>query len=209
MRDENIVYLSSNLLTLIGLIIGLECISLLFNFVEYRYIQRIILYDYDYTSDRLFITLQNSILSVIYGIFRIFTFIYFIRWMYFAHKNLEEKQVYYLNFRSGSAIWSWFVPVLNLILPFQIIREIYETTFSLAGNENTSSSLAAWWWIVSLISIIAGFFEPGVIRGINSADPIEYFGNPLPFILPPVIGILSLSLGFVMVNRIRKTLKSL
>lgn len=209
MRDEKIIYLSSNLLALIGILITLECISLFFNLMEYRYIQRILLYDYDYSADRLFITLQNSLISILYLIFRILSFAYFIRWMYHAHKNLEEKQIYYLNYRSGSSVWSWFVPLLNLILPFQIVREIYETTINLTGKEDRSSSLVTWWWTLSLVSILAGFFEPGVLKGINSADLMEYFRNPFPFFIPPLAVLVSLALGFIMVSRIRQALKSL
>jgi hypothetical protein len=81
-------------------------------------------------------------------------------WMYRAHANLRALGVRDLDYTSGWAAGAWFVPFLNLVRPFRIMKEIWK------GSEGTYEdparwklapvpSFIGWWWATWLISNFA------------------------------------------------------
>ena len=56
------------------------------------------------------------------------TAIFFIRWIHRAYKNLLELGTPDLRFKPGWAIGGWFVPILNLWRPKQIVNDTWRAT---------------------------------------------------------------------------------
>ncbi len=86
----------------------------------------------------------------------IFTVICVLMWMYRAHKNLRPLPQRILLFTPGGAVGWWFCPFLNLVRPFQVMREIYNVSDEGATGELMESSsygIGLWWffWIVGNI----------------------------------------------------------
>jgi hypothetical protein len=89
------------------------------------------------------------------------TVIVFLIWIHRAHKNLAAFDTAGLEYSPGWAVGGFFVPFLNLIRPFQVMREIWKASDPDVDYDNanswqyssTSPLLAAWWgtWIVSNI----------------------------------------------------------
>lgn len=81
-------------------------------------------------------------------------------WMYRAHANLTALGRAGQDYTSGWAAGAWFVPFLNLVRPFRIMKEIWKgsdsahphsTGWKLAPNP----SIIGWWWAAWLISNFA------------------------------------------------------
>ena len=87
------------------------------------------------------------------------TVVAFLIWIHRAYRNLETFGVAGLEYSPGWAIGGFFVPILNLIRPFQVVREIWKASNPDPDYQNamswqysgTSPLVGAWWgtWIAS------------------------------------------------------------
>ena len=173
---------------------------------EYALIQKILSYEGNFESSVTGLTVFQTIISILQGLTGLFIIFYFLRWFYHSHLLLEEdKSIYYLNHQSNSAIWSWFVPVINLILPYLVMRENYETWRELkTESRKRPDNIVISWWILFIASTLAGFFGIGIFDGINSSNLEKYINNPWPFFLPGLIEIAAISLTIKMLKNFKK-----
>jgi hypothetical protein len=87
------------------------------------------------------------------------TVVVFLMWLYRAYENLPAFGHWRssIKFSSGWAVGSFFVPILNLVVPYQAVRELWrksETANPLTfGEIGPPSFFPLWWgfWIVSNI----------------------------------------------------------
>jgi hypothetical protein len=92
----------------------------------------------------------------------------FIMWLYRAYQNVDAVKPGGRRHSHGWAIGAWFVPILNLFRPKQIVNDIWW-----AADERPQWSALAWaWWTVFLIS---GFFDRVVVRSNLTAETPEEF----------------------------------
>jgi Domain of unknown function (DUF4328) len=87
------------------------------------------------------------------------TVVAFLIWFHRAHKNPSSFGAPGLEYSPGWAVGGFFVPFLNLIRPFQVMREIWKASDPEADPQiahswqysSTSPLIAAWWgtWILS------------------------------------------------------------
>jgi len=77
--------------------------------------------------------------------------IVFIRWMHAAYRNLEAVAPAEKRYSAGWAIGSWFVPIMNLFRPKQMVNDIWR-----AGGRDPQDAQPGWlllsWWALWLIS---------------------------------------------------------
>lgn len=79
----------------------------------------------------------------------------FIRWFRRAYFNLHLVAQNLENIE-GWASGAWFVPFLNLVKPYQIMRELYTRTIKLVNSPITDTSFIGWWWGLWVINNIIG-----------------------------------------------------
>ena len=89
--------------------------------------------------------------------------IVYLVWIHRAHKNLQALGNRMLEFTPGWAAGWYFVPFLNLVRPFQVMREIVggsdPDTVPRSGTEWQAASLSpviGAWWAAYIISGILG-----------------------------------------------------
>jgi hypothetical protein len=58
----------------------------------------------------------------------VFAAIFFIRWLHRAYTNIVPLGAQYPRYSTGTAIWSWFVPILNLWRPKQVINDVWRAS---------------------------------------------------------------------------------
>ena len=104
--------------------------------------------------------IRVEILDNIYSLSYIISIILFIMWFRRAYYNLHKK-VTYLSWKEGWASGAWFVPILNLYRPYQIMIEMYEETQELLLQKDSNSNLklstlyvGLWWALWSICGII-------------------------------------------------------
>ncbi len=80
----------------------------------------------------------------------------FLMWFYRAHRNLNALGNDELEYKSGWTIWGFFIPFLNLVRPFQMMRETWHgsdptllgqsASFVQDGVQRGTPTLVGWWW---------------------------------------------------------------
>jgi len=74
----------------------------------------------------------------------LFTAIWFIAWLYRAYGNALAMGAR-SHWSQGWAIGGWFVPLMNLIVPFQIVAAVRRNAEAMAGRR-TGGQLEVCWW---------------------------------------------------------------
>ncbi len=94
----------------------------------------------------------------------------FLMWFHRAHRNLPALGNRRLEYTPGWAVGAWFVPILNLFRPYQIMREVWKG--SDPENLQTSypggaggSAMVGWWWALFIVMGVSGN-----MTNINSTD---------------------------------------
>ncbi len=98
----------------------------------------------------------------------------FCMWVHRASKNLAALNVVGQRFSPGWSVGWWFVPIMNLFRPYQVIREICRGSHlqatrqdSLAWRDVPPSAILGWWWGIWIVS---NFIDAGVLRAWRSDD---------------------------------------
>ena len=103
---------------------------------------------------------QEAIL-VVWVVLSIATAAAFLVWIYRAHKNLPALGAKNLQYSPRWAVGWWFVPIMNLARPFQVVTEIWKasdpevTDGHSWRNTPLSPLISSWWTLWILSSIIA------------------------------------------------------
>jgi uncharacterized protein DUF4328 len=134
---------------------------------------------------QLILSLLNSTVSYIGLSLFTATAAMFLVWLHRAYSNLPSLGVPRPNFSSGWVIVSWFVPILNLFRPYQIVKYIRnksdpETVGVGGGYYDTggNSTLKAWW----------GFWLAGSILSNQTYSNAENLDGQMASILVGVFG---------------------
>lgn len=130
-----------------------------------------------------------KILDIFETIMIIVSAVLFIRWFRRAYYNLESCNSN-LNGSNEETVYSWMIPVWNLIRPFQLMRELYHETKKIlldSGRETMAGKLKDnilnLWWFLWILQIINGLyvyvnntffmeFPPFIVADIFIISPI-------------------------------------
>lgn len=118
-------------------------------------------------------------LTVAAGQFVVFAFAagFFIAWLHRVYGNLFALGAQYPRYSRATAIWSWFVPILNLWRPKQVINDVWRASDPDAPvdqgdswREKEPPALYAVWWF---FWIVLNFAYNADIRIYLSAETLE------------------------------------
>lgn len=194
---------SSALLLLIWLVLILECITLISSTLQYNLLQ-IANHGGEITTEAANANdFRVQVIAYIYvGIF-IISGIAFLMWFQRAYHNLHQK-VNKLSFREGWAAGSWFVPIINLYRPYQIMKELFEETINYISNKNNSSQvvlstkLLGIWWTLWLLN---GFWGRVIYQYSKNTSTIsELIRSTIMDMIGSIIGI---GLGYLTIKIIK------
>ena len=100
---------------------------------------------------------QSQIVSRLVGA------VVFLSWFHAAHKNLGTSGLERLTYTPGSAVWGFFIPILSLFRPYQVMAEVSKGSSYLAGDSGPGSwrsapegPLVGVWWGLYLAAQITG-----------------------------------------------------
>jgi hypothetical protein len=152
---------AKNAIILIWIVMVVEILSLFSSYLQLELLQSGA--DVGYISEEA--AKSNDSRERIVGIFGFIAYgismITFIMWFRRAYYNLHQK-VKYLSFSEGWAAGSWFVPIVNLYRPYQIMEELYVKTKKLLKTNgfsdriNYTTNYLNWWWTLWIITAVAG-----------------------------------------------------
>lgn len=104
--------------------------------------------------------LRENIVAVLLLVAKVISGIYFILWFRRAYYNLSQLTKL-VSYSDGWAAGAWFVPILKLFRPYQIMNQLYVITPALfkkngvkSHTEISKGNIALWWtlWIMSTLS---------------------------------------------------------
>ncbi|MDR3287063.1 MAG: DUF4328 domain-containing protein [Prevotellaceae bacterium] len=119
---------------------------------------------------------RQTLIGIIYFIANIIYIVTFIMWFRRAYYNLHQKAGHRLEYSEGWAAGAWFVPIVNLYRPYQIMKALYEETKRLfvqndiKADYNLSVNFIGWWWGLWIISNVVGNI---VLRFYVRADTVD------------------------------------
>lgn len=118
--------------------------------------------------------LREMILGYVYIAIYIVSIVTFLSWFRRAYYNLSQRTI--VKYTNGWAAGAWFVPILSLFRPVQIMAEMWDGTSLLIANkdgrdEGKRGIIPAWWtlWIIS--NLLANF----VRRSSTNAASVDDF----------------------------------
>jgi hypothetical protein len=132
------------------------------------------------------------------------TAVAFLLWLHRAYRNLPALGATRLDTTPGWAVAYFFIPFVNLVKPFQVVREIWrESRRGAEGGENFGGvssrtgtpALIGWWWAFWIIANVVGRVSDraavtaGTIEGMLLASWIT-IGSDALFVIAAVLAIL-------------------
>jgi Domain of unknown function (DUF4328) len=128
--------------------------------------------------------------------------IFFIRWFRRAYYNLHAVPGSYPSFTEGWAAGCWFVPFLNLVRPYQIMKEIWDGTQKVVTHrldKAYSSSIVGIWWALYLVTNI---YSNITVRVSLAADDVDSLVTARSLeIAGEIISIPAIIITIVMIKR--------
>jgi Domain of unknown function (DUF4328) len=108
------------------------------------------------------------------------TGIVWLVWQHRSQANLVAARVSGLRFTPGWAVGWWLVPFVNLVKPFQTMRELWKASGG-EGDWGHSRTwpVIGWWWAAWLTAGVLGRIGGGLIAGAKSIETIRSGGRVL------------------------------
>jgi hypothetical protein len=128
---------------------------------------------------------DNRVVAVgaIQALIFLITVVTFLVWIYQAHRNLPATGAQNLEYSPGWAVGGFFVPILNLIRPFQVMREIWKASDpdqDMAEGEywkysDTTPALGFWWfvWIGAGLMASISVLMMRTVESANRFSPLS------------------------------------
>lgn len=118
--------------------------------------------DTDGSSGYLFIALTQVLVFIVGGIA-------VLRWVYFANANARAMGAEGMNGTPALAVAWYFIPLANLAMPFQTMRETWKASVNPKDWEvEKAPALLGFWWACWLIGNITG------LAAFRLDDPEQY-----------------------------------
>jgi len=85
--------------------------------------------------------------------------ILFLRFLYKAVKQAKAFTTPYTYVSPGWAVGYWFIPLMNLYRPFEVVKALFKSSAHEAGDAKPTAGeqLLSAWWALFLISNFAGW----------------------------------------------------
>lgn len=116
---------------------------------------------------------QQTIGLIYLGVF-IATGVVFLKWIHRANLNCRGFGFTAMKFSPAWSIGCYFVPFLNLVRPYQAMKEIWQVSRNPADWTNQNgSSLLGWWWALWLISGFLGQMTFRMSLNVDSPSSLE------------------------------------
>lgn len=98
-----------------------------------------------------------GLLSIVFAVLVVLSYIFLILWVRRAYYNLHQLPGVNPEYSDGWAAGAWFVPFLNFVRPFTIMREVWQDTqLSAWGRIVQPATVLGWWWAAFVMKLVIG-----------------------------------------------------
>ena len=162
----------------IWIVMFFETVNAISSYLQYDLLQTVANGDYISNETATANDTREAIIGIFTFIASVVSGITFIMWFRRAYCNLHQK-VNYLSHSEGWAAGSWFVPIICLYRPYQIMKELREETKNFLTNKGfaekvkSNTSYLGWWWTLWIItSFIGNFVFRYALKDVESIDQL-------------------------------------
>lgn len=185
-------------LTLIGVVSGYFELNLLNKFQQDIYVDN---------SEINANDLRQQIIGIGQTVIYIASVVVFLNWFRRSYGNLHRLGIS-LNNKESMTVWSWFIPIISLFKPVQIMSELWKETQNKIKKFDTNYTikngglLIGLWWTMFIISNIIGrYFFKTVFKDQTLEELID--GARL-IIVSDVMQVLEALLVILIVSKLSK-----
>ena len=147
------------------------------------------------TSDTLL-----AFIGAIYLATFVVTAIAFLIWLHTASKNLAALGTDHQLYTPFQAILWWFIPIVMLIVPYLVVREIWEGSYPTIAKHQLPGLLGPWWftWLASGFATLAASF----LSSANDPSLTQLWFQNIVSIGSDALSLISLVIVTIIVRRI-------
>ena len=151
------------------------------------------------------ITLLIFLLAVPGLIIYIATVVFFCVWLYRAHSNLAAflTSPRSLNYSPGWAVGSFFIPFVNLVVPYRAVKEVWQKSGppdeALLGEPSPPPSFPMWWLFWLLAS-----FAGNISMRVSFNENVPESTATIVSIVASALSIVAAVFAYVVVDEIDK-----
>ena len=145
---------------------------------------------------------RQNIITIIWLVFFLITYIVFLFWIYRANYNARKLGAEGMKFTPGWSVGWYFVPIANLWKPYQAMREIWKASkySSPDWQSQPSDPILRWWWAVWLV---CGFVGNMFSRKAIGAETIQkLYSSNIMQLIGYILDILPCILAIFLVGKI-------
>ncbi|MFK7810940.1 MAG: DUF4328 domain-containing protein [Maribacter sp.] len=187
---------------LIWVVLFIQLLSITSSYLQYNLLQDLNAEIFVSDEDLDMNDMREGLIALLYLVVYIASGIVFIQWFRRAYFNLSLRTR--CDYNEGWAAGGWFVPILSLFRPYQIMNELQEKTVGLVNKrsqqslENKSGPILGLWWALWIISNFIGQFA---LKAAFKADTIETLTNST--IADMILGAIDIPMGILVVMLIK------
>lgn len=153
-------------------------ITLIGDYFEYNMLVAIQNGEYVTESAALGNDLRQGLIGIISFILYVISGITFLQWFKRAYYNLHQRDTICAH-SVGWSVGSWFVPIISLYRPYNIMKEMWTETLNFIQKKvpeyisSTKVAVVGWWWALWIFSsVIANAFLRGTFKAETISDYI-------------------------------------
>jgi len=97
----------------------------------------------------------------------------FFTWVFRASDNSHGFGAKRMQYSPGWAVGSWFIPIANLVWPYQAIKEVYLVSRDPKNwKKDNVVSIVEFWWIIRMLSVCTVIYNTMMLRGAKTQQEI-------------------------------------
>ncbi|MES2616989.1 MAG: DUF4328 domain-containing protein [Bacteroidota bacterium] len=137
------------------------------------------LYATEYYGDAMLqytkLTMFMGIVSVVHTVLFITIIVFFLVWLVNMCNYLREHE--YVSTKSPFIVIYWFIPIISLFKPYQVIRELYKKLQAILIKNNrrgdvSLGGLVGLWWFLWIVVIAISVATPFI--ALNNLKDIDF-----------------------------------
>ncbi len=171
---------AKNAILLTWILLALEIISLVSSGLQLNMLHTIANGGYVPDEASAANDMREGAIGIIYFIDYTVWLVFFLMWFRRAYYNLHQK-INYLERPAGAAVWTWFVPIVCLYRPYQIMKELFTETKKLLSAKGFADKVGyttdwlGWWWTLWIITaFVANIIFRVTLRGAETIDEFMF-----------------------------------
>ena len=187
----------------------LSLIAVISGYLQSQLINAIINGEYVTEDELLANDAREGFIAIAQLLFFLIAGIIFLVWVHRANKNLHSFQKPVLKFTPGWAVGWFFIPIMCLFRPYQVVSEIWKASDpeidpALNTVEHLQApAVVALWWAFFLLSTFVGQIAARLI--FHDETLTDFLTSTYAYMVSNTVDIIGIIITIVMIRKINQS----